>query len=58
MEERCVMCGAIIPEGKQVCPICEAKTQGDGNDIRMVVDSRILCRDYIRDHDNCPYVSE
>ena len=21
--ERCVCCGAIIPEGRQVCPICE-----------------------------------
>ena len=24
MEDRCVMCGAIIPEGRQVCPACEA----------------------------------
>ena len=23
MPERCVCCGAIIPEGRQVCPICE-----------------------------------
>ena len=23
-ENRCVVCGAIIPEGKQVCPNCEA----------------------------------
>ena len=23
-EERCVMCGRVIPEGRQVCPICEA----------------------------------
>nr|DAT21056.1 MAG TPA: PROTEIN/RNA Complex, archaeal, ribosomal, 50S, protein.0A [Caudoviricetes sp.] len=21
----CVCCGAIIPEGRQVCPICERK---------------------------------
>ena len=21
--ERCVMCGEIIPEGRQVCPVCE-----------------------------------
>lgn len=26
MENRCVVCGAIIPEGRQVCPNCE-----DGN---------------------------
>lgn len=24
-EERCVICGEIIPEGRQVCPICEAR---------------------------------
>ena len=23
-EERCLMCGNVIPEGRQVCPICEA----------------------------------
>lgn len=22
-ENRCVMCGEIIPEGRQVCPCCE-----------------------------------
>lgn len=22
-EERCVMCGEIIPEGRMVCPRCE-----------------------------------
>lgn len=24
MEDRCVCCGAIIPEGRMVCPQCEA----------------------------------
>lgn len=23
--EKCVMCGEVIPEGRQVCPICESK---------------------------------
>ena len=23
MENKCVVCGAIIPEGRQVCPNCE-----------------------------------
>ena len=27
MEERCVMCGRVIPEGRQVCPVCEEKTK-------------------------------
>lgn len=22
-EEHCIMCGAVIPEGRQVCPLCE-----------------------------------
>ena len=26
----CVCCGAIIPEGRQVCPICEDKINFDG----------------------------
>ena len=24
---RCVCCGAIIPEGRQVCPICEGENR-------------------------------
>lgn len=24
MENRCVCCGEIIPEGRQVCPSCES----------------------------------
>lgn len=28
MEERCVCCGEIIPEGRMVCPICEGKCAG------------------------------
>ena len=23
MENRCIVCGAIIPEGRQICPNCE-----------------------------------
>lgn len=23
--DRCIICGEIIPEGRQVCPSCEAK---------------------------------
>lgn len=29
MDERCVCCGEIIPEGRQVCPNCEKK-MGNG----------------------------
>lgn len=27
--ERCISCGAVIPEGRQVCPICYAKYHND-----------------------------
>lgn len=23
MDEKCICCGAVIPEGRQVCPMCE-----------------------------------
>ena len=26
-ENRCVVCGDVIPEGRQVCPICEARAE-------------------------------
>lgn len=25
MEEKCIICGAVIPEGRQVCPMCESE---------------------------------
>ena len=30
MEDRCVCCGAVIPEGRQVCLICDKKIYGNG----------------------------
>lgn len=34
MENRCLICGTIIPEGREVCPNCEAgeipEQTGDG----------------------------
>ena len=27
MEDHCILCGAIIPEGRQVCPACETITE-------------------------------
>ena len=29
MDIRCVICGDIIPEGRQVCPNCETKVSGN-----------------------------
>lgn len=30
MPERCVCCGTIIPEGRQVCPNCERNVMQNG----------------------------
>lgn len=30
MEDRCVCCGAIVPEGRMVCPICEMQAEKRG----------------------------
>lgn len=29
-ENRCVVCGDIIPEGRQICPICDEAAMLDG----------------------------
>ena len=26
-ENRCICCGDVIPEGRHVCPICEARAE-------------------------------
>ncbi len=28
MEDRCIVCGEVIPEGRMVCPNCEEKKCG------------------------------
>ena len=33
-EERCVMCGEIVPEGRMVCPCCEQN--GDTDAIALI----------------------
>lgn len=42
-EDRCVCCGAIVPEGRMVCPICEdqhdKETLRDDEEYRM----RLYC---------------
>ena len=30
-DNRCVCCGRVIPEGRQVCPICEKEAGRHGN---------------------------
>lgn len=54
-ENRCVCCGDIIPEGRQICPICETKIiHAEGvvlNDCMVVADSGNHVR---RDFGNFP----
>ena len=36
MVDRCVMCGEIIPEGRQICPLCEkGKTPNMGKGVKF-----------------------
>ena len=36
MVDRCVMCGEIIPEGRQICPLCEkGKTPKMGKGVKF-----------------------
>ena len=35
MEEKCIICGEVIPEGRQVCRICEYKIMEEQDDIRV-----------------------
>lgn len=35
MENRCICCGEIIPEGRQICPCCEKnEDEDDKGDIK------------------------
>lgn len=31
MTDRCICCGEIIPEGRMVCPQCEAKAENNND---------------------------
>lgn len=33
MEDRCISCGTIIPEGRHICPMCEYKAQKHKTDM-------------------------
>ena len=32
-DERCVSCGSVVPEGRQVCPLCETRAFAEALDI-------------------------
>ena len=37
--EKCVCCGAVIPEGRQVCPSCEGKKMANE---KRLIDANVL----------------
>lgn len=42
MVDRCVICGAVIPEGRQVCPDCESGRYCNTKGGCMICD-RLFC---------------
>ena len=41
MDNLCVMCGAVIPEGRQACPHCEASVYETTNRIMSKVNDEV-----------------
>ena len=39
MENRCVICGEIIPEGRQVCFACEKVPEKDAETLKLLADA-------------------
>ena len=44
MEDRCLICGAVIPEGRQVCPTCERGDTGKRDRERVIRDLKEALR--------------
>lgn len=69
-ENRCICCGAVVPDGRHTCPGCDAKTKNDclGKDELLERTMEVVCDlckwpyletpDYLKDccdHcENCP----
>lgn len=45
----CVMCGRVIPEGRQVCPVCETKANDPVNRPAHYTDGKIEVIEFIED---------
>lgn len=52
MEDRCLICGAVIPEGRQICPLCE-RNDTKRRDLERVI--RDLRQALIRTEKNTDY---
>ena len=61
MDNRCVCCGEIIPEGRQVCPNCEkGKRRITMKNRNKVIQGLKVCiqNDDLTCKGNCPYCGE
>lgn len=61
--DRCVCCGDIIPEGRQVCPQCEIELQskpdvGTVLGIEEKIDENLINEDWIKFYKVCPALYE
>ena len=56
--DRCVCCGEIVPEGRQVCPRCEIELQSKP-DVGVVLgieekaDENLISKDWIKFYELC-----
>lgn len=59
MSDLCIVCGAVIPEGRQVCPICATvagSVRGvEVHDLEMVKEGVRQCLKYSGTCSGCPY---
>lgn len=56
MEDRCVCCGEIIPEGRQVCIRCEIMAETEEDLINLKVAEELL-REYANESKICRDIS-
>lgn len=56
--DRCVCCGEIVPEGRQVCPQCEVELQSKPDvgavlGIEEKIDENLISEDWIKFYKVC-----
>lgn len=61
--DRCVCCGEIVPEGRQVCPQCEVELQSKPDvgavlGIEEKIDENLISEDWIKFYKVCPALYE
>ena len=61
--DRCVCCGEIVPEGRQVCTQCEVELQSKPDvgavlGIEEKIDENLISEDWIKFYKVCPALYE